>query len=168
MNIIKKCKDHGRQSIRYSFCPYCGLELEIEELYRECDLPLLQDSGEKVRDLAQYEARGTAWGEIGLSGVVSFMLANKNINPIELRAFSKDYVIKGIGKKSLEVINGFTEEDLEKFSKTYYKLIQKDSWTWELAKWRYSSEGKNCTNYEYDKMKQKFKKIYLEKNSDGK
>ena len=163
MDIIKKCKKHGRQYVTYSYCPYCGNKLEEEEINKEFILPVRKSRGDDITDLAHYEAIGTAWVAIGLSGVVGFRLADKDITPSELQKIIKTYVIKGIGEKSLKIIEGFTKEDFERFDQCYESLIQNNSWAWGLAKWRYRTIGDECTNYDYEKMKNRLKKLFDKK-----
>ena len=164
MDIIKKCKKHGRQYVTYLYCPYCGEKLEEEAINVEYELKPRQSTRDPMTDLAQYEARGTAWGEIGIKGAVAFRLAEKDITPKELQEIIKTYKVKNVGKQSINIIKDFTEDDFQIFDNVYEILTKKSSWVWGLAKWRCKLNGQNCTNGEYIAMKERLKKAYKKRN----
>lgn len=163
MTIIKKCKEHGKQFKTYNYCPYCGDKLEVEEINKIYTLQELECNEDKIIERMKCEARGTSWTTIGLSGNVGVKLANKDITPMKLQEILKTHIIKGIGKKSVETIKKFTQEDFDKFDQCYEDLAQERTWAWGLAKWSYSSAGGGCTIYEYEKMKTRLKKLYDKK-----
>lgn len=157
-DIIKACKEHGVQNVKFSFCPYCGVRLE--EKPGTYELPRVNTCGDEVKDLALYEARSTAWNLIGIRGNVGFVLGKSNITPQQLQSvFNEGYKVKGIGQKTVEIIKTLNETDFKNFDKSYNKLIEENSWTWCLAKWCFSSID-GYTNGEYMNKKTQFKKEY--------
>lgn len=158
---MKFCKEHGRQHPKFSFCPYCGLQLnEGENSYRsKYVLPKIRHSEDFMEHLAFKEATAAAWIEIGVYGNISHMLADSGMPPEQIQELLKEQLIEGVGAKGSAVIKQLGSLDFERFNKTCERLKTKGSWCWNLAEWFYNlPDGCNCGQY-------MAKKLYFKKNT---
>lgn len=129
-------------------------KIDIAKIFKE-----VEKSDDEIKNLAYYEARGTSWILIGMPGNFAYVLATKDVNPKRLKAKIKKYSIKGIGAKTIAIIEQFNEFDFQKFRDCYNQLRKKRSWTWRLSRW-YNNLTNGCTNGEYIDKKALFKRHY--------
>jgi len=158
---VKICKKHGKQRMSYSYCPYCGSQLEeVNPGETLIELPSIQLSDNFVEHLACLEATCTAWNSIGIHGPVAMRLARSGIGPESLQALLKTHSVKGIGLKTRDVISKLDKTDIDQFENICKTFMRKGSWCWQLAEW-YASLPDGCTNGEYEIKKNYFKNKQL-------
>ena len=154
---MKICKKHGKQRPTFSYCPYCGLQLEDASFEdSSIELPNIRLSDNFVEHLACKEATLTAWVSIGVPGTVAGRIARSGITPESLQELLKTHSIKGIGQKTHDIINKLDKDDFDKFREVWETLMKKGSWCWRLAEW-FASLPDGCTNGEYEVKKNYFK-----------
>jgi len=146
--LIKEIEVLSEENRTYRWMPI----LNISE-----KLPVI----DKVLTNVKLEAEVTAWQLLGIHGNVSYRLARKNLHPKELKKILDKTEMPGIGMATKLAVKNFTESDYEKFDKEVEKLMNEESWTWKLSRWRFGS-GSDCSCGEYICKKEKLIKKHVD------